>query len=102
MRRGGALGRSAPGPLRGHVERVSGGMIEGWVLDAANPAAPVELELIAGARPPTRILANRYRGDLERAGLAGGRCAFRLRFPGTIDRVEIRRVTDRAVLPQAV
>ena len=95
------------GPMRGHVERVTttvGGMardVEGWVLDESDPEQPVELEVIGAGAMPVRLLANRYRIDLDRAGLAGGRCGFSLRLPGR-GRVTVRRASDGVRLPGAV
>jgi hypothetical protein len=40
------------------------------------------------------VLANRYRVDLDRAGVAGGRCGFSVAMPGSaadISRVVVRR-----------
>jgi hypothetical protein len=65
------------GPLQGGVERATGGFLEGWAMDSANPAHPVELYLL-GDGPPRRILANRYRADLHRAGIGTARHGFRV------------------------
>ena len=97
---------AAPGPMRGHVERVTlhacgtAREIEGWVLDENAPEQPVELEVTAEGMAPLRLLANQYRSDLDRAALAGGRCGFSLRLPGR-GRVTVRRACDGAVLPGA-
>jgi hypothetical protein len=95
-----------PGKLRGHVERIvacddgAWRTIEGWVLDEADPDEPVQLDVIFGAGPRLRLPANRYRPDLDRAGLAGGRCGFSVRLPGR-GPVQVRRAADGAVLPIA-
>jgi hypothetical protein len=95
---------TSPGPLRGHVEPVvptfEGQQIEGWLFDEHAPDQPVELEVTAEGAAPVRLLANRYRSDLDRAGLAGGRCGFLLRLP-TRGSVTVRRATDGAKLPTA-
>ena len=93
-----------PGRLRGHVERVvstgDGQHVEGWVLDESAPEQPVELEVTAEDAAPLRLLANRYRSDLDRAALAGGRCGFSVRLPGR-GRVMVRRACDGARLSGA-
>ncbi len=107
-RAGVALALFSPGLLRGHVERIvasedgTARTIEGWVLDEADPNEPVELDIIteAGPRLRLRLFANRYRPDLDFAGLAGGRCGFSLSLPGR-GSVLVRRVADGAVLPMA-
>ncbi len=97
------LARQVPrrglGSLRGHVERVADGVLEGWVLDEAAGGNAVELEVIATGAAPLRIWANRYRIDLDRAGLAGGRCGFRHRMPLDAALVQVRRAADGAALP---
>jgi hypothetical protein len=92
----------APGALWGHIERIEDGLIEGWAMDVANPLVPVELELVDGTGAIARVLANRYRGDLVRAGLADGRCAFGARLPPGAALKNIRRAADGAVLPRAM
>ncbi len=97
---------AAPGPLQGHVERIAieaGNLhLEGWVLDTANPKLPVRLEVLVGRKVVAELLANRYRADLEAAGLAGGRCAFDLSLPASVaETVTVRRMCDQAELPIA-
>ncbi len=67
---------AAPGALHGHVERIAGGFVEGWAVDAANPDRPVELIMVTKLGP-RRVIANRYRGDLHRAGIGSFRHGFR-------------------------
>jgi hypothetical protein len=88
---------AAPGEMAGHVERLHDGELEGWVMDRANPDTPVELEVRVDGEVVATVLANRYRPDLDRAGLAGGRCAFLVPMPAVaedISQVEVRRVSD--------
>jgi hypothetical protein len=88
---------AAPGALAGHVERLEDGMLEGWVMDRANPTAPVELEVLVDGEIVATMLANRYRGDLDHAGLAGGRCGFTVSMPASaesLSQVEVRRAGD--------
>ncbi len=81
--RAGTAATRQHGPLRGHVERVdASGVAEGWVTDSADPTMPVELELVGSDGVCMRWLAMRYRVDLDRAGIADGRCGFRVEMPG--------------------
>jgi hypothetical protein len=91
-----------PGALRGHVERIvpvpPGLRVEGWALDAAGSGRPLELEARCDGGPPLPVLADIWRPDLDRAGLAGGCCAFAFTLPPA-HRVVLRRRVDGAVLP---
>lgn len=88
---------NAPGPMQGYVERLAGGYVEGWAMDPAAPDRPVELDLIT-PMGPRRVLANRYRADLRRAGIGTGRHGFRVPA-GAAGAITLRRTADGAVLP---
>ncbi len=96
--------RSRPGPLRGHLERIvpDGALLrlEGWALDAAAPLRPVALEVRRDATPLARVHANRWRADLDHAGLGDGRCGFALTLCGTAAGLHILRIGDGAPLPR--
>ncbi len=88
---------AAPGALSGHVERLEDGVLEGWVMDAANPTTPVELEVLVDGEIVATVLANRYRADLDHAGYAGGRGGFTVAMPASAEslaQVEVRRASD--------
>jgi hypothetical protein len=96
-RAGIAPSAAVPGEMAGHVERLSDSELEGWVMDQANPANPVELEVLVDGEIVATVLANRYRPDLDRAGLADGRCAFSVTMPAAaseLGQVAVRRATD--------
>ena len=97
-RAGVAAPAAVSGELAGHVERLQDGVLEGWVIDQANPTVPVELQVLVDGELVATLLANRYRADLDRAGLAGGRCAFTLALAAT-DQVEVRRAGDGRQVP---
>lgn len=86
------------GALRGHVERIEGDVAEGWVTDAAGQSGLV-LDFVRDGRVVLRAVANRYRADLDFAGLAGGACGFRVALPSGDGRWVVRRSADGAVLP---
>ncbi len=83
--------------LRGIVERMSNGIIEGWALDTTRPLDPVELEIVSsiGVR---RVIANAFRDDLRDAGLGTGCHGFRAAL-GPLERlIAVRRPVDGATL----
>lgn len=80
-RRAGVAGAGRRSALLVHVERRVGGVLEGWAFDPASPGEPVELELRDRGAVVAHGVANRYRIDLDRAELAGGRCGFRIAAP---------------------
>jgi len=94
---------ATPGELAGHVERLENGLLEGWAMDVANPETPVELEVLVEGERVAIVLANRYRVDLDRAGFAGGSCAFTVAMPAAAEfgQVEVRRVADGCPVPMA-
>ena len=90
------------GTLRGYVDLVSTKCIAGWAQNTNQPEAPVCLDIYVGGRLISQVLANRYREDLERAGIGSGCHSFEFIppaafafMPGT---VEVRRSLDGAVL----
>ncbi|HTP90835.1 MAG TPA: hypothetical protein VMJ52_03815, partial [Xanthobacteraceae bacterium] len=91
------------GALHGFVDLIKADGIAGWAQDQDHPEAPVCLDIFAGGRPIGRVLANRYREDLERAGLGSGRHGFSFTPAHGVSRggVEVRRSLDGALLPQA-
>lgn len=100
----GSADEEPAGSLRGHVERVVGGVLEGWIMDAANPLVPVEIEVRVGGEPVGRTIANAYRTDLHRAGIGVGRAGFRFVLPADCDdlaTVSVVRAFDGARLPVA-
>jgi Hint domain len=102
LRAGLPVASAAAGELKGHVERLENGVLEGWVMDVTPNAAPVELDVLVEGEMVARVLANRYRTDLDHAGLAGGRCAFSVTLPAsavTLSQVELRRTIDGAMIP---
>ena len=56
--------------------------VAGWARDAAHPDEPVALQVLDNGVPVGRVLANRYRADLQQAGIGAGRHAFDLPLPG--------------------
>jgi YD repeat-containing protein len=94
---------SAPGELRGFVERIEAGVLRGWAQDECFPDAPVCLDVVIDGAILTRVIAGRYRGDLLRAGFGNGQHGFEAALPAvlttrSIDRLMVRRSSDGAPL----
>jgi O-antigen biosynthesis protein len=86
--------------LRGSLDHVDDGLIEGWAQAEGHPEAPVCLDILVDGVVAATVLANHHRPDLERAGLGSGRHAFSLALdlqPGA--EVQVRRSLDGARLP---
>ena len=90
------------GTRRGYVDLVSKNCIAGWAQNADHPKAPGCLGIYADGRLIRQTLANRYRKDLERAGLGSGQHSFEFTPPAALtfspDMVEVRRRLDGARL----
>jgi acyl-coenzyme A synthetase/AMP-(fatty) acid ligase/acyl carrier protein/thioesterase domain-containing protein len=75
------LAASEPPRLRGFVDHASPSRIAGWAQFISDPEAPVCLDISIDGRIVGQVLANRYRPDLERAGLGSGRHSFEFTPP---------------------
>ena len=88
-----------PGPLEGYFDGLDGHTFSGWAFDPAHPDTPVVLELLDGDGLMARLIANRFRADLEAAGIGDGRHGFELKLaralsPAARHELRIRRVAD--------
>ena len=90
-------------PLRGYVDAVSGGRVAGWAQNPEYPEVPVCLDIIADGHLIGQVLANHYRGDLERAGLGSGHHSFDFVMPAGVPAgyIEVRRSLDQKPLARA-
>jgi SAM-dependent methyltransferase len=84
-----------------HLDQITSGFIAGWCV---NGDQPVHLALLVNGRQIAATTANRYRKDLEDAGIGSGKHAyvFHLRRPGLLDgdEIEIRDAHSEASLHQ--
>jgi glycosyltransferase involved in cell wall biosynthesis len=92
------------GALRGHLGRVESMRISGWAQDGAARERPVGLVIRVNGEAVGRVLANRYRADLEAAGLGSGRHAFELILLKPLSalmeqEIRVLREADGAELP---
>jgi hypothetical protein len=90
------------GTLRGYVDRIGAEIISGWAQNVDHPEAPVCLDVYADGHWVGQTLANRYRGDLERAGLGSGRHSFefvpRVGLVSSSATIEVQRALDGVAL----
>jgi hypothetical protein len=87
------------GALRGAVEEDGPQMLWGWAQDAGAPEQPVCLEVLYAGQRIGRVLANRYREDLQLAGLGSGHHGFMfMRPPGLMGELLVRRESDAEFL----
>ena len=63
-------------PLRGHLDFASLHCVIGWAQDIDAPDTPVSLVVSVDEKVVGRVLADRYRPDLEEAAIGCGRHAF--------------------------
>lgn len=70
--------------------------ISGWAFDEAHPAKPVRVCITDNGEPLVSVLANRYRGDLDNAGIGGGYHSFDLYLPTAL--TAFRRHVVRATI----
>jgi hypothetical protein len=92
--------------LLGHVDNVSRERIEGWAQDEAALDAPVSLRMLDHGIVIGQVLADRYREDLQQAGIGDGRHGFSLIVPGGLSplvphAIQIQRVCDGQPLQPA-
>jgi hypothetical protein len=92
-------------PIRGHVDEIGPGAVEGWAQQTNAPEIPVCLDIYADGRLVGQTLANLYREDLAAAGLGSGRHGFKFALPDGFASAgvtfEVRRSSDGARLPHA-
>jgi Ca2+-binding RTX toxin-like protein len=88
-------------PLKGHIDRLAPDLIEGWAQNPDHPEAPVCVDILVDDVLIARALANRYRADLERAGLGSGHHAFQVRLPDALSDHQRRAITIRRSLDGA-
>jgi Hint domain len=84
--------------LRGSVDQIDPRSIRGWAQNPEHREAAVCLDIYMAGRLIGQTLANRYRGDLVRAGLGSGCHGFDFKPPAGLafssDAVEVRRSSD--------
>jgi hypothetical protein len=73
------------GMFRGSLDTVDGTNIRGWVQLLDQPNAAVYLDILDNGVLLCEVIANCYRGDLERAGIGNGRHSFSVLLSQPLD-----------------
>jgi len=95
-------GRPAPaalapsGPVEGYIEDVQDRRVIGWAWCRSRPNDPVEVEIRVGDETLAAVRADRFRGDLAKAGLSEGRHAFEAALDCTLSAEQKTRLTAHA------
>ncbi len=98
-RAGVVISSKQDGPLRGFVDLAGPAVVAGWAQSETNPETPVCLDILVDGKRVMLALANRYRADLQKAGLGSGKHSFEVELPvGVFGRVEVRRSADQSCL----
>lgn len=66
---------------QGYLDYVGHRRVCGWAQDAARPTVPVTIQILDNGFLVTKVLANRYRGDLGATGSGDGRHGFDCLLP---------------------
>lgn len=84
------------GALRGNVERIEEGVLHGWAAGRDGQSA-VEIEVLVDGEVIARTIANRYRVDLDHAGIADGCAGYTVALPASaesLSQITVRRAAD--------
>lgn len=92
--------------LKGHVDVLTTREVAGWARDSERPATSVSLLIIDNDTLVGRVVANRYRPDLEKAGIGEGKHGFSFEFPIPLTAferhvIEVRSEIDGEELPHS-
>jgi hypothetical protein len=70
--------------FRYHVDEISSGSIEGWLMAPHHPSRHYAVALKEGDRVHARVVASRFREDLVSAGIGDGCYSFQLSLPPSL------------------
>ena len=95
-----------PGRLTGCVDLAGLDRIAGWAHDEATPDRPVRLRILDNEVVIGEVLADRFRPDLEQAGIGDGRHCFEFGILGGLSPlvrhvIRVQRVADGQDLPNS-
>jgi glycosyltransferase involved in cell wall biosynthesis len=96
----------ALGPLRGWLDSAGHMKLSGWAHTTTDPDQPVALIISANDKVLGRVVANRFRSDLQQAGIGQGRHGFEFLIRGGLSRtdaheIHVRREADGEELPSS-
>jgi glycosyltransferase involved in cell wall biosynthesis len=98
--------RGSLGHLEGCLDHVSRYQISGWAKDVADNERRVALIISVNDEIIGRVLANRYRPDVEQAGYGDGKYGFEFILPSSLSllkdqAIRVKREADGAELPNS-
>ena len=70
--------------IKGYFEAGSPNVVSGWVWDSDAPSRRLLVEVWAGETTLGQLIADRYRADLEEAGIGDACYAFRYELPSSL------------------
>jgi hypothetical protein len=85
-------GVAAASALRGHLDLVRHDRVDGWAFDPEHPDVGTTVVLVVNGAEVARVVADRYRTDLAKAGVGDGRHAFSFAVPGGLASDRMLRV----------
>jgi glycosyltransferase involved in cell wall biosynthesis len=85
--------------MRGHIDRATRDVIEGWAWDPTKPDETIALQIYDNAIAIGEVVADLARDDLRLSGIGDGRHAFKWLIPGGLSPaishlIEVRRKSD--------
>jgi len=74
----------------GFIDQIKNNVVMGWAFDTERPDVNLSLEVFVGNAQPIITTADRYREDLQKAGVGAGRHGFEVAYPGHQPAARIR------------
>jgi hypothetical protein len=86
--------------LRGWIDRIEGGTIEGWAFDEDQPASSIELSIYVGGKLFTTVFADQPRADLQILGTGRVEYGFAVEAPSDMrfDEMVFGRYKDEFII----
>ncbi|MFZ1416111.1 MAG: hypothetical protein WAS73_16265 [Defluviicoccus sp.] len=89
----------APPSIAGYIDAVKGLKVSGWAWNRADPAAALEIEIRRDGKVAALGRADKFRADLEKAGVGDGRHAFEIMLETPIAPGEGHAIEAFAICP---
>jgi phytanoyl-CoA hydroxylase len=81
--------------IRGSVDRIDQSSVEGWITLVNAPDKKIPLDVVLNGKTIGQCVADRYRKDLDEAGIADGHCAFSFKMPAFIPAGSLNEISLR-------
>ena len=83
------------GSYNGHFDMASCSSLLGWVWNSSAPGTRLTVEVVEGSQVVATGTANRYRQDLQQAGIGDGQYAFDIPTPASLKNNQPRTISVR-------